>query len=64
MSPPVALLETLSLKEYVKTDVFVCGGGPVGLITAYMLTRQGISTYLVGKHSDSDTRDGVYFSQI
>lgn len=44
-----ALFETLSLLDPVKTDVFDCGGGPVGLITAYMLARQGISTFLVGE---------------
>lgn len=49
MPPPGELLETFSLADSVKTDVFICGGGPVGLVTAYMLLRQGISTYLVGK---------------
>ncbi|EEA21359.1 hypothetical protein EYB25_007374 [Talaromyces marneffei] len=49
MPSPSSLFETLSLTDSVKTDVFVCGGGPVGLITAYMLARHGISTYLVEK---------------
>lgn len=46
---PGVMFETLSLEDSMKTDVFICGGGPVGLVMAYMLARQEISTYLVGK---------------
>lgn len=31
-------------------DVLVCGGGPVGLLTAYCLARYGVSTYVVEQH--------------
>jgi 2-polyprenyl-6-methoxyphenol hydroxylase-like FAD-dependent oxidoreductase len=30
-------------------DVLVCGGGPVGLLTAYGLQRMGIGTCVIGK---------------
>ncbi|OJD33491.1 pentachlorophenol 4-monooxygenase [Diplodia corticola] len=30
--------------EMTCTDVFICGGGPVGLLLAYSLARQGISS--------------------
>ena len=31
----------------VEVDVFVCGGGPVGLLVSYQLARLGLSTYVV-----------------
>ena len=34
----------------VYTDVLVCGGGPVGLLTAYCLSRYGVSTMVVEQH--------------
>ena len=34
-----------------ETDVLVCGGGPVGLLTAYCLSRYGIKTAVIEKHS-------------
>lgn len=39
----------------VVVDVFICGGGPVGLLIAYTLARMGISTYIVG------TKAHLYF---
>ena len=40
--------KTIDTVEQV--DVLVCGGGPVGLLTAYCLERYGISTYVVEQH--------------
>ena len=37
----------------IETDVLVCGGGPVGLLTAYCLSRYGVSTMLVEQHMPS-----------
>ncbi|KAF7588083.1 hypothetical protein BBP40_006182 [Aspergillus hancockii] len=34
----------------IKTDVLVVGGGPVGLLVAYGLARQGVDTVVVEKH--------------
>ncbi|GAB1208560.1 hypothetical protein APSETT445_007311 [Aspergillus pseudonomiae] len=34
----------------IKTDVLIVGGGPVGLLVAYGLARQGVDTVLVEKH--------------
>lgn len=33
-----------------EVDVLICGGGPVGLLTAYSLARSGVSTYVVEQH--------------
>ncbi|KAL2046395.1 hypothetical protein N7G274_001842 [Stereocaulon virgatum] len=33
-----------------EVDVLICGGGPVGLLTAYCLARYGVSTYVVEQH--------------
>ena len=33
-----------------KVDVLICGGGPVGLLTAYSLARCGVSTFVVEQH--------------
>ena len=33
-----------------KFDVLICGGGPVGLLTAYSLARCGVSTFVVEQH--------------
>lgn len=33
----------------IKTDVLIVGGGPVGLLVAYGLARQGVDTVLVGE---------------
>ena len=30
-----------------QVDVLICGGGPVGLLTAYCLARYGLSTYII-----------------
>lgn len=32
-----------------ETDVLIIGGGPVGLLTAYSLARQGVSSIVVGE---------------
>lgn len=37
------------MSECTKTDVFISGGGPVGLLIAYSLARQGVQSILVGK---------------
>lgn len=37
------------MTEIKKTDVFISGGGPTGLLTAYALARQGVDTLFVGK---------------
>lgn len=34
--------------DIIQTDVFICGGGPVGLLTAYMLARMGVKTCIIG----------------
>lgn len=34
----------------IETDVLVCGAGPVGLLTAYCLSRYGISTMVVEQY--------------
>ncbi|KAE8417853.1 FAD binding domain-containing protein [Aspergillus pseudocaelatus] len=34
----------------IKTDVLIVGGGPVGLLVAHGLARQGVDTVLVEKH--------------
>lgn len=31
------------------TDVLICGGGPVGLLTGLALVRMGISTVVIGE---------------
>ncbi len=33
-----------------KVDVLICGGGPVGLLVAYCLSRCGVSSYVVEQH--------------
>ena len=33
-----------------EVDVLICGGGPVGLLTAYSLARSGVTTYVVEQH--------------
>ncbi|KAL6236384.1 hypothetical protein BDW75DRAFT_250169 [Aspergillus navahoensis] len=38
------------MSHCICTDVFVVGGGPVGLTVAYSLTRQGVTSLLVGQH--------------
>jgi phenol 2-monooxygenase len=37
------------MADCIKTDVFISGGGPVGLLIAYGLARQGVDSLLVGK---------------
>lgn len=37
--------------DIIETDVFICGAGPVGLLTAYMLARMGIKTCIIGLHA-------------
>ena len=44
------LLRTeIKMSDCIKTDVFISGGGPVGLLIAYSLARQGVQSVLVGK---------------
>ncbi|PWY91630.1 pentachlorophenol 4-monooxygenase [Aspergillus sclerotioniger CBS 115572] len=38
------------MSDPIKTDVFICGGGPVGLLTAYSLALQGVTSVIVEKH--------------
>ncbi|KAL4929565.1 pentachlorophenol 4-monooxygenase [Aspergillus undulatus] len=38
------------MSSCLNTDVLICGGGPVGLIVAYSLARQGVSSLLVEQH--------------
>ncbi|KAL3480024.1 pentachlorophenol 4-monooxygenase [Aspergillus californicus] len=38
------------MPQSLKTDVFISGGGPVGLLIAYSLARQGVSSFLVEQH--------------
>ncbi|MDI1488122.1 MAG: hypothetical protein OHK93_007396 [Ramalina farinacea] len=33
-----------------QVDVLICGGGPVGLLTAHCLARYGLSTYVIEQH--------------
>ncbi|KAF9886469.1 hypothetical protein FE257_011376 [Aspergillus nanangensis] len=39
----------------IKTDVLVVGGGPVGLLVAHSLARQGVSSVVLEQH-DKDTQ--------
>ena len=41
------------MSDCIKTDVFISGGGPVGLLIAYSLARQGVQSVLVGKTTPS-----------
>lgn len=38
------------MSDSTETDVLIIGGGPVGLLTAYCLARQGITSIVVGKN--------------
>ncbi|CAG7925151.1 unnamed protein product [Penicillium olsonii] len=38
------------MTDCIKTDVFVSGGGPVGLLIAYGLARQGVDSLLVKQY--------------
>ena len=38
------------MQEITEVDVFICGGGPVGLLIGYCLARCGVSTYIVEQH--------------
>ncbi|RDW59344.1 Pentachlorophenol 4-monooxygenase [Aspergillus mulundensis] len=38
------------MSQPITTDVLVTGGGPVGLIVAYSLARQGVTSLLVEQH--------------
>ncbi|KAL4957896.1 pentachlorophenol 4-monooxygenase [Aspergillus filifer] len=44
------------MPHQIKTDVFICGGGPVGLLVAYSLARQGVSSLLVEQY-DKEQQD-------
>ncbi|PLB54072.1 pentachlorophenol 4-monooxygenase [Aspergillus steynii IBT 23096] len=39
------------MSDSIKTDVFIVGGGPVGLLVAYSLARQGVDSLLVEQHN-------------
>jgi ribulose 1,5-bisphosphate synthetase/thiazole synthase len=39
----------LRMTDCIKTNVFVSGGDPVGLLVAHGLARQGVDSLLVGK---------------
>ncbi|KAL4937596.1 hypothetical protein BDV06DRAFT_232472 [Aspergillus oleicola] len=45
------------MSTQIKTDVFNCGGGPVGLLVAYSLARQGVSSLLSVKQYDEEQQD-------
>ncbi|PYH91258.1 pentachlorophenol 4-monooxygenase [Aspergillus ellipticus CBS 707.79] len=34
----------------IETDVLICGGGPVGLLVAYSLARQGVASIVLEQH--------------
>lgn len=38
------------MQEITEVDVFICGGGPVGLLIGYCLARCGVSTYIVEQY--------------
>lgn len=46
------------MADSIKTDVLVIGGGPVGLLIAYSLARQGVDSVVVGELHPS-----IYSSQ-
>ncbi|GKZ36532.1 hypothetical protein AbraIFM66950_007650 [Aspergillus brasiliensis] len=46
------------MTEIKKTDVFISGGGPTGLLIAYALARQGVDTLLVEQHDK--TQQAMY----
>ncbi|PYI07026.1 pentachlorophenol 4-monooxygenase [Aspergillus sclerotiicarbonarius CBS 121057] len=46
------------MADTIKTDVFICGGGPVGLLTAYSLAVQGVDSVIVEKHDT--TQQAMY----
>ncbi|PWY94667.1 pentachlorophenol 4-monooxygenase [Aspergillus sclerotioniger CBS 115572] len=41
------------MADIITTDVLICGGGPVGLLVAYGLARQGVDSVLVEQHDKS-----------
>lgn len=47
----IFFLHTIDIKmsKTEETDVLIIGGGPVGLLTAYSLARQGVSSIVVGE---------------
>ncbi|KAL3491446.1 pentachlorophenol 4-monooxygenase [Aspergillus germanicus] len=38
------------MSQHIKTDVLISGGGPVGLLVAYGLARQGVKALVVEQH--------------
>ncbi|PYH35216.1 pentachlorophenol 4-monooxygenase [Aspergillus neoniger CBS 115656] len=42
------------MTEIRETDVFISGGEPTGLLTAYALARQGVDTLLVEQHDKAE----------
>lgn len=47
------LNERMANGNHVCTEVFICGAGPVGLLLAYSLARQGISSQVAGEYTHS-----------
>jgi phenol 2-monooxygenase len=39
------------MSQQIKTDVLISGGGPVGLLVAYGLARQGVKALVVGTYN-------------
>ena len=48
-SSSYSILHLTTMTTNIDTDVLIVGGGPVGLLVAYSLARQGVDTVLVGK---------------
>lgn len=46
----ITTLSTRMSQLISETDVLVCGGGPVGLIAAYCISRYGVSTMPIDQH--------------
>ncbi|KAL2863089.1 pentachlorophenol 4-monooxygenase [Aspergillus lucknowensis] len=52
------------MPQLLKTDVFISGGGPIGLLVAYSLARQGVESLMVGVYNNLRLLFVLYSSNI